>query len=314
MYNRYTYEKYSFKYLKNKLIEQELEGIIHNTYPGVFHSDVSYDKFNDTLLTPQGSVLQSNGLLSINLRNFKDSKYCRYIIDGLGLFVYFNEPKKCHYSDYIFGYHTVQNIYNLYTNQTFQGYIGKPNSHYNKIFICENDMIHRHYDGHATLIKEPYFTIDNSSKQDLYKEYHYLPSHNSYELIFEWRNVWHHVPLWEKGASQSYLRNALRIIALYLATLRLEYKRDLFIGICHKSTLSKGRVLLFSYLGKKLSSLKVPLEIIKLVKNTLHEFDGYTSNAYFTWFYLPIVPPIEYAKVFDKASKNYNTLPGVLFN
>lgn len=316
MYSRYTYHKYSFEYLVDKLTEQNAEENPHDTYPGVYMSNVSYNKENHTLYTNSGSILHSNGLLEVNLENFSDREYCRYIIDGLGLFVYFNDKQKSHYSPFHFGYHTVKDIYNLYTNRTFQGYVGQPSSHYNRILVSERDLLHRHYNGHATIIKEPYFTVHKESKTKGNRPFHNeytVVNDSNLALIFEWRNVWRHVPMWE-SSPRLYLKDALRIIALHLVTLRLEYKRDLFIGICHKSKLSKGRVLLFSYLGKKLSSLKVPPEIIKLVKNTLREFGGYTSNAYFTWYYLPVIEPIEYSKLFNKASEAYNSLPGVIIH
>jgi len=302
----YTKEdKFSYEYIVEKCLAKDSP---FNTRRGY---SVSYDEKTKTLRTLQGSILHSNGLMSINLSNFIDMQHYNYIRDGLGLYVEFEKNKKRGSTCFRWAYPTVRPIYNLYTDKVINGFIGRINSSYNRINISVNDLVFRYFDSPSYIVNR-YFSMDSDSQRHLNYRISISNVNNNeyiYNLLNEWANVWYHVPMWI-NEPYYYLRDALRIAALKLATDRVEFKRHLYIGISHQETITKGsRIILLSYLGKKLAKLKVPPDYIKLVKSILKEFNGYTSNYYLSWFYLPTIEPIEYTKVFDKAIKRYNSLP-----
>lgn len=315
MYNIFIKrEDYSYDNLLN--IQQEEYGYnLPQNYlgKGVGNSPVYLNPKNNNIET-QWSSLSSNGEMNIDLSSVCPEAYDgTAFYDGLGLFVTKLSSKNSlhHYAPYAICYPTVQTIYNLYTQLTFHGFIGAYHSVYNKLPINTIDKLFRYYDC-PKYFSKPYFCLAEDSYKREYRKTT-LDNEIVYYYDVPWVSVWKHIPMWRHNPKLE-LRELLRIAILKLVTDRVEFKRDLFIGVCHKHNLKKKRVLLFSYRGNKLAQMKVSPGFIQLIKNILQEYNGYTDNAYFSWFYFPIIEPIEYQKIFQRSDKRYNSLPGNLLD
>jgi hypothetical protein len=196
-------------------------------------------------------------------------------------------------------------IFDLYTNKLIEGFIGTYNSPYNSIPILEVDKIHLLQDP-VVIYKKSNLVFLESNVVDRRSITH-LKDLDAYKINYEWAFI-KHVPMWLKQPSIC-LPDSLRTLAKYIVSSRIEHKRRLYVGINHHINCPPlKRILLLSCLTNKLSRLQISDDLNYEVNGHLQAYNGFTQNKYYTWYYLPVIQPIEYMQFMDKAYEEYSYL------
>lgn len=210
----------------------------------------------------------------------------------------------------ILGSHT-KLIYNLATKKLQEGFIGLINSRYNQIPILAKDCILLNDEAvTGGFSYNPYILCDDHDENTLLKkrdDSYLLDLKNTYKNC----NRIKQVPLWCTSPSINLLYS-LRILASHIVAKHVQHNRHLFLGIVHyKNVAANNRIILLSYLpqGIKITPLRTNEDYSYLVNGNLKEYDGYTENLYISWYYLPVLKPIEYCQFIEDSDYNISTLP-----
>lgn len=302
MRSRQNYD--SYESIKDKLIEYEYS-----------YSSFTLKEDKETIICSSGSELKPDGLFKVNLTNFLQMERGGKFTDDFNFsFTNISQTKSLlsRYTNFLFSYPTTKFIYNLYLNQITQGYIGFYNSIYSRIPLTQHDLLLRYFNS-PLYVEKKYFSLDSDNRN---REVYWKTKKHPNILSLgsnKWTNVWYHVPMYLNQPSL-FLTSALRTLSLKLAVEYLNYDKHIFIGVCHQKKLKSSnakRILVFSHKGTRLASMKVDSTYILMVKNILSEYNGYTNNCYFSWYYMPIVKPVEHLNLYAKADEALSKLPNL---
>jgi hypothetical protein len=246
-------------------------------------------------------IFLPDGIVELDLTSTHKHSYLSVSNSLLKIILYLNNYG--HQQTYLAQGPYTKFIYNLYTNKLVEGFIGNSSSIYNNIPVTIKDKLH--------ILDEPnwYYKPDQLIflEDDRYLSISFDNDINKYYLHPKSTRV-KHVPMWLETPSTC-LTDSLRILAKYLVTSRIQHKRKLYLGICHKHDCPPlKRVLLLSCLTNRLSRLDVNPELCYEINGHLQEYKGYTHNNYYTWYYLPILQNIEYTQYMDIACTEYSYL------
>lgn len=214
--------------------------------------------------------------------------------------------KYCPY--YLSGNHA-RFVYNLELNKTVEMCIGDPNSVYNTLPLNKNDILHSlSKDSYSSnrYFQTPKFIKDTNSfvKFSSSDSYYYINN-----LFFSVKQV----PLWLNSQPPEFARYLLRAIVSYHMFSKLDYSKELYIGICHQHKSLRidtdlPTVIFLSRAKVKLSNLSIPLELTQRVEQLLDKYNYYTHNIYFTWYYLPKLSSVDLYKKLESATEEYKAI------
>ena len=271
-------------------------------------TDEEYIQTSDTKrlqikYTPDGYVV-----ISLNDYNSNQSSYyvpfmCAMIKESTSLH---GLHKYCPY--YLAGSYA-RFVYDLELGRTVEMCIGDPSSVYNTLPLKINDSLHAiDFDSYSSnrylqtpkFIKDTHTFVRSSSRE-------------SYYCISDLSFSVKQVPIWLKTRPPEFARYLLRAIVSYHMFSKLDYSKELYIGICHQHKFMRHdvnlpTVVFLSRAKVKLSNLAVPSELTQKVEQLLDKYDYYTDNVYFTWYYLPKLSSVDLYKKLESAAEEYKAI------
>lgn len=251
--------------------------------------------------TPDGYVV-----FSLNDYNSNQSSYYIPFMNAL-----VKESTSLHglhkYCEYYLAGNYARFVYDLELGRTVEMCIGDPSSVYNTLPLNTYDTLHSiDFDSYSSnrYLQTPKFIKDtNTFVKSFSKEY--CISNLSFAIK--------QVPVWLKTKPPEFARYLLRSIVSYHMFSKLDYSKELYIGICHQHKFMRQdanlpTVVFLSRAKVKLSNLAVPPELTQRVEQLLEKYDYYTHNVYFTWYYLPKLSSVDLYKKLESATEEYKAI------